>query len=211
MACQVSAAFSPGASPWARAPQWRPPPLMPPDNPEKSQPEFTYPEPVLRHLREVERIGVLLLAAGASRRMGTPKALLRWKGRPLIQHQLAALGRLPFASVVVVLGHDEPAIGAAIRPDPALRLAYNPRHPSGRSSSIRLGAHLLNDLDAILIVSVDQPLAPLLLSDLLAGARRTPSGAHPHARARRSAWPPGADSTPRLPGIDRLERTDIRP
>ena len=23
-------------------PQWRPPPLMPPDNPEKSQPEFTY-------------------------------------------------------------------------------------------------------------------------------------------------------------------------
>ena len=102
-------------------------------------------EPIRRYLRDVERIGVLLLAAGASRRMGSPKALLPWDGRPLIQHQLAIIGQCPFASVVVVLGHDELTIGQAIPPDSLLRLAYNPRHVSGRSSSIGLGTHLLHE------------------------------------------------------------------
>ena len=147
---------------------------MTPDNPAERIAGYRYPDPVNRHLEEVERIGALLLAAGASSRMGSPKALLPWDGRPMIRHQLAILGQVDFASVVVVLGHDEPAISAAIRPDPDLRLAYNSLHASGRSSSIRLGAHLLGDLDAILLVNVDQPLSPLLLGDLLAGAADSP-------------------------------------
>jgi molybdenum cofactor cytidylyltransferase len=145
-----------------------------PDSPTEKFAAYRYPDPVTRHLEGVERIGALLLAAGASSRMGSPKALLAWDGRPLIQHQLAILGQVQFASVVVVLGHDESAISAAIRPDPNLRLAYNPLHARGRSSSVRLGVHLLGELDAILIVNVDQPLSPLLLSDLLAGAAENP-------------------------------------
>ncbi len=144
--------------------------MTPSDSPTERIAAYRYPDPVIRHLEEVERIGVLLLAAGASSRMGSAKALLPWDGRPLIQHQLAILSQIQFASVVVVLGHDEPAISAAVLRDPDLRLAYNPLHAGGRSSSIRLGAHLLGDLDAILIVNVDQPLSPLLLGDLLAGA-----------------------------------------
>ena len=131
-----------------------------PDSPTEKFAAYRYPDPVTRHLEGVERIGALLLAAGASSRMGSPKALLAWDGRPLIQHQLAILGQVQFASVVVVLGHDESAISAAIRPDPNLRLAYNPLHARGRSSSVRLGVHLLGELDAILIVNVDQPLSP---------------------------------------------------
>ena len=143
---------------------------MTPDSRPPPQARFTYPDRVVAHLRDNERIGALLLAAGASRRMGSPKALLPWHGRPLIQHQLAILGQLPFADTVVVLGYDEPAIGGAIPPDPALRIVYNPRHSSGRSSSIGLGAGLLGHLAAILIVNVDQPLSPPLLRDLLTGA-----------------------------------------
>jgi len=30
----------------------------------------------------------LLLAAGESERMGTPKALLEWRGQPLLSHQI---------------------------------------------------------------------------------------------------------------------------
>ncbi len=133
--------------------------MMSPEEQMGQRTGFRYPDPVIRHLEEVERIGALLLAAGASSRMGSPKALLPWHGRPLIQHQLAILSQVPFASVVVVLGHDEPDISSAIPPEPALRLTYNPLHASGRSSSIRLGAHLLGDLDAILMINVDQPLS----------------------------------------------------
>jgi len=148
--------------------------VTPPDSPTDRIAAYRYSDPVIRHLEEVERIGALLLAAGASSRMGSPKALLPWDGRPLIQHQLAILGEVQFASVVVIFGHDEPVISAAVLRDPDLRLAYNPLHARGRSASLRLGTHLLGDLDAILIVNVDQPLSPLLLGDLLAGAADSP-------------------------------------
>ena len=70
---------------------------MAPDNPAERIAAYHYPDPVNRHLEEVERIGALLLAAGASSRMGSPKALLPWDGRPLIRHQLAILGQVDFA------------------------------------------------------------------------------------------------------------------
>ena len=47
----------------------------------------------------------ILLAAGVSRRMGTLKALLDWRGRPLIIHQIVALREAGADEVIVVLGH----------------------------------------------------------------------------------------------------------
>ena len=45
----------------------------------------------------------LLLAAGASRRMGTPKQLLPWRGKTLIEHQIETLLKTD-QEVYVVLG-----------------------------------------------------------------------------------------------------------
>ncbi len=51
------------------------------------------------------KYGLLLLAAGESRRLGRPKQLLRFRGRTLLQHAcLTANGAGCFAAVVVVLG-----------------------------------------------------------------------------------------------------------
>ncbi|HJN38926.1 MAG TPA: nucleotidyltransferase family protein [Chloroflexota bacterium] len=129
-----------------------------------------YSEAVREHLARVERMGALVLAAGASSRMGSPKALLDWGGESLLAHQLRLLGELPFADVLVMLGHDEPEISGTTSELHDAHVAYNARHIAGRSSSIRFGAQILREIGSILIVNVDQPLSRGLLGDLLGGA-----------------------------------------
>ena len=133
-----------------------------------------YSRAILDHLAYVERMGALVLAAGTSTRMGSPKALLDWGGRSLLAHQLRLLGELPFADLLVMLGHDEAEISAAMPVLPDAHVAYNAHYPSGRSSSIRFGAQILGDMASILIVNVDQPLSRGLLGDLLGGAVKNP-------------------------------------
>lgn len=144
------------------------------EGPEAGGSDFEYPAAIRDHLERVEPTGALILAAGASSRMGRPKALLEWGERSLIEHQMALLSELPFADVLVMLGHDEAAITAAT---PALaggHTAYNARHTEGRSSSIQFGGQILGDLAALLLVNVDQPLSRALLRDLLGGAVENP-------------------------------------
>jgi len=129
-----------------------------------------YSQAVLGHLAQVERMGALVLAAGASSRMGRPKALLDWGGESLLTHQLRLLGELPFADVLVLLGHDEAEISGGTPALPDAHVAYNSRHKDGRSSSVRLGAQILREMASILVVNVDQPLSRGLLGDLLGGA-----------------------------------------
>ena len=58
----------------------------------------------------------LLLAAGESRRMGAPKALIDWRGRPLIAHQLEALHRSRIDECIVVVGNETPHLLPLITP-----------------------------------------------------------------------------------------------
>ena len=95
----------------------------------------------------------VILAAGASERMGQPKALLPWRGSTLVEYAVQQARLAGAEHVVVVLG-------------PATRdlhldatLTFNPSPESGRSTSIRLGAERLPDaVGAILMQSVDQPV-----------------------------------------------------
>jgi CTP:molybdopterin cytidylyltransferase MocA len=118
----------------------------------------------------------ILLAAGESRRMGAPKALVEWRGRPLITHQVDALHRSHIDECIAVLGNDaprlQPLVEPRFRPGWRTRAVRNPRPDEGRSTSIRSGlAALLEPPDAILVVSVDQPLEAGLVDALLrAGA-----------------------------------------
>lgn len=111
----------------------------------------------------------------------TPKALLPWLGRPLIQYQLeqisaataahrAAQGpALGVAHVVVVTGFHAERLAPCIEPFPGVRMVENPDPARGRASSIVHGvAALPDDLSAIAIVNVDQPIAADTLAQLLA-------------------------------------------
>src|SRR5207248_6818932 len=84
--------------------------------------------------------GVLILAAGASQRMGTPKALLAWGNSTLLEYVLAQARAAAADVIVVVLGpatrHLDGALGD-------VRVAFNLQPESGRSASIRIGSEVM--------------------------------------------------------------------
>jgi len=103
------------------------------------------------------RIAALILAAGESTRMGRLKQLLPWDGTTLIDWQVSQMLEAGADEVVVVLGHEAATIGAALARSPA-RVVVNEIYKEGRATSVRRGAEALSDnLDAVLILSVDQP------------------------------------------------------
>jgi molybdenum cofactor cytidylyltransferase len=103
----------------------------------------------------------VILAAGASRRLGQPKQLLPISGQPLLERSIdAALAVPAIWPVVVVLG----AHAEKIRPVAARRpvlLVENPAWAEGMASSLRTGLATLQQfsrrIDAALFALCDQP------------------------------------------------------
>ncbi|WP_036593204.1 nucleotidyltransferase family protein [Ottowia thiooxydans] len=113
------------------------------------------------------KIGAIIMAAGAGRRMGgRPKSLLLRDSVPLIERQLRALAQIGVSHAVVVLGHHsvciEPvlvALQSQFGDSLDLRWALNPLPDDGPGSSLRVGlAALSPELDAVLVTLADQPL-----------------------------------------------------
>lgn len=105
------------------------------------------------------RIVGLLLAAGGGRRLGgRPKALLTHRGRPLVEHAVAALRAGGCARVHVVLGAraDEVRARASL---PDCVLVDNPAWELGMGTSLRAGLDSLagTGAGAALTLLVDQP------------------------------------------------------
>ncbi len=101
----------------------------------------------------------LILAAGASRRMGRPKLLLEVEGRPLIQHAVDAAARSTLDPVVVVLGSDADAVRRAVRvPERRFSFIVNEGFAEGQSSSLRVGlGRMPDEVVAAAILLADQP------------------------------------------------------
>ncbi len=80
----------------------------------------------------------IVLAAGASRRMGRCKLLLPWCGRPVLDHVLRAARASGIGPRILVLGHEAAAIRAAL--DLAgFTVLDNADYPEGQSTSMRVG------------------------------------------------------------------------
>jgi molybdenum cofactor cytidylyltransferase len=105
-------------------------------------------------------IASIILAAGASSRMGRPKMLLPAPGggtllaAAVAPHLAAVRGR-----VVVVLGKDARRIRAeaGLPVDPRLHVVVNRRWREGMSSSLRRGLDVCRNSAAVLIALGDQP------------------------------------------------------
>jgi molybdenum cofactor cytidylyltransferase len=110
-------------------------------------------------------IAAILLAAGESTRMGRLKQLLPWGGTTLLAWQVAQLRAAGAEDVVVVLGHEAEQIRPAVPPE--ARIVLNEGYREGRATSLRAGALAMpDDVEAVLILSVDQP-RPAWLSRVL--------------------------------------------
>jgi len=81
----------------------------------------------------------LLLAAGESERMGTPKALLEWRGQSLLSHQIQQVQKSRVNECFVVLGKDAerllPLVRSPMRPGWKARPVYNPRYREGKCAA----------------------------------------------------------------------------
>ncbi|MET1065374.1 MAG: nicotine blue oxidoreductase [Arthrobacter sp.] len=118
------------------------------------------------------RTTAVLLAAGAGTRLGLgPKALLRFRGRTLVEVLADALLAGGCREVVAVLGAD----AARVRATTDLgrhRTIENPEWATGMASSFRLGVSAAAPEDHVLIALVDQPgLTPEIVARLLASHR----------------------------------------
>lgn len=117
-----------------------------------------------------------VLAAGASRRMGTPKQLLPWGGGTLLGHAAAAVCGSRCARVVVIVGHRSDAMRLAI-PGTDAEIVVNPDWEEGIASSVRVAVRVASDhaMDGVLLSVCDQPsISPAVLDALLDRFEREP-------------------------------------
>ena len=131
----------------------------------------------------------LILAGGASRRMGTPKALLHFKNETFLDRMIRLLGGL-CDPVIVVLGHQSEQIRAGIERASQAVLAVNPDPERGMLSSLQCGLQVLPvEAEAVMFTPVDHPNLDAATLEKLAArfhAERAPitvptfGGAHGH-------------------------------
>ncbi len=101
-------------------------------------------------------IPAIVLAAGKSRRMGSPKALLRSGGTTLLEDALARIRAVPrLHGSIVVLGHHRDAILEAV---PLEAWVYNARYEDGMTTSFQAGIRRLPDAaEGAMLFLVDHP------------------------------------------------------
>jgi CTP:molybdopterin cytidylyltransferase MocA len=113
-------------------------------------------------------LAAVILSGGASSRMGSPKALLPYQGRPFLEHLLDVTHHPNIGVRRVVLGaHAEP-IAKAVHLS-AEEMVINDDWEAGQLSSIRAGLRSLPDnTEGMLLCLIDHPLiSATLVSELI--------------------------------------------
>jgi len=98
----------------------------------------------------------IVLAAGGSSRFGSPKQLLPWRGKTVLNSVVSTAFDTGLAPVIVVLGANADQIEPALPKECVV--VRNDAWSEGQSSSIRIGlAQLSEEIDGVLILLGDQP------------------------------------------------------
>lgn len=106
---------------------------------------------------KAKELAILVLAAGASSRMGEPKQLLSWGKKTLLNHAIDQTKKLS-SEIYVVLGANKSKIAPTLPSD--ITIIDNPEWKKGMGTSIAKGVSQLKisaNYEAVLIVLADQP------------------------------------------------------
>lgn len=127
-------------------------------------------------------IGIIVLAAGSSKRFGgINKQLLSINGTSLVRTATeVALAAQLGGPVVVVLGHEREAVAAELD-GLGVTLIDNPTYSEGIASSVKMGMvglfMMQPGIEAFVVMPCDQPfLTPALLQQLVATQEETGKG-----------------------------------
>lgn len=136
-------------------------------------------------------IAGLVLAAGASRRMGSPKLLLPWEGTTILGSVVEALTLAALDPILVVVGEERAAIAEALRGSTAT-LVDNPNPATGEMlQSIQIGLMAMPDaVEAAAIMPGDLPkVKPETVGALIAERKRGSKGIVAPVHAGRRGHP----------------------
>lgn len=120
-------------------------------------------------------IEAVVLAAGSSRRLGRPKALLEVGGRTVLERLLNVLEAAGIPKGVIVAGEHLDEMRSQVPGEP-LRYAQNPMPEAGRTGSILIGLASIDPESDVLLWPVDRPLAALQTVRALRAARQRERG-----------------------------------
>lgn len=103
-------------------------------------------------------VALVLLAAGSSSRMGTPKQLLPYQGKPLLRHAAECALAAGCNPVIAVLGSSAETIRAALDGLP-VEICINSRWAEGMGTSIQSGLMALDkaQVAGAILALADQP------------------------------------------------------
>lgn len=103
-------------------------------------------------------LSAILLAAGESTRMGCPKAMLDWFGKPLVNAQIESLTDSGVDEILVITGKSDKEVNGLIQNISKVYRVFNPDFQKGKTTSIRIAMENLKpEVNNILILGVDQP------------------------------------------------------
>ena len=116
--------------------------------------------PMIRSTSSKSATGIIL-AAGASTRLGRPKQLLMIDGKPLLVRVIQAAVNSDLDQIVLVLGHQAADIQKALCSHlvhPKLKVVVNRDHKTGMASSLQAGLRQIpNGFQTVMILLADHP------------------------------------------------------
>lgn len=114
-------------------------------------------------IKVAEKVAGIILAAGNSRRMGAPKALLTWHGIPFVRICAMSAINAGLSPIVIIAGHEFENIQEAVKGLP-VQVIQNIAWNEGQASSVRKGIESLpGETGGAIFLLVDQPQIPVPL------------------------------------------------
>jgi molybdenum cofactor cytidylyltransferase len=131
-------------------------------------------------LSTANNIGVVILAAGSSSRLGKPKQLLEFNGKSLLQHSIDEATNSNASAVIIVLGDNADSISKEVDKNKA-HIVRNSEWEEGMASSVRNGLstlqRILPSTDAVIFMVCDQPyVSASLINELINRQKETGKG-----------------------------------
>jgi molybdenum cofactor cytidylyltransferase len=125
----------------------------------------------------VNSCGIVILAGGASTRLGKPKQLLQYHGKTLLNHAVNEAINAKADAVVVILGKNADLFEGEIDKEQVL-VVINKDWEEGMASSVRLGLDTLLKIkpyiDAVIFMVCDQPyVSSSVLNELITRQQKT--------------------------------------
>ena len=122
-----------------------------------------------------KKLSTLILAAGNSSRLGSPKQLIEFEGQTLIERITETALSISEEVLIVLGGNSELILPKLERFNNVISTIYNPDWKEGMGTSIRIGVEkLAENSDLIIILLADQPfISKVLLQNMLQSYAKT--------------------------------------